>query len=144
MNNKKQFPLSRRSILLICAVVVLAVALAVFFYARYETANHAQHMSNSDLLVYNSAMTARAHTSGWITQDMILVLHTLHKDRQADSEAEFYIYQLPDGADPEAFMNLHAGEIQDTDGLVLVGTVSCRIPEDSILSAYNFQTTFIR
>lgn len=134
----------KRILILLIIAIVLAVALAVFFYARYETVNHAKQMSSSDLLVYNSTMTARAHTSGWITQDMILVLHTLHKDRQADSEAEFYIYQLPDGADSEAFMNLHAEKIQDADGLVLMGTVSCRIPADSILSAYNFQTTFIR
>ena len=126
------------------AVTVLAVGLGVFFYARYETVNHARHMSKSELMSYNSTMTARGYTGGWITQDMVLVLHDLHKDRQDDAEAEFYIYQLPQGADPDDFLSLHAGQIQEDDGLVLMGTVSCRIPGDNLLSAYECQVHFIR
>ena len=72
----------KRLLILFVAVAVLAVGLGVFFYGRYEVINHAKHMSKSELLAYNSAMTARGHTAGWITQDMVLVLNDLHKDRQ--------------------------------------------------------------
>ena len=131
-------------LVLLIAVTVLAVGLGVFFYARYETVNHARHMSKSELMSYNSTMTARGHTTGWITQDMVLVLNDLHKDRQTDAEAEFYIYQLPQGANPDDFLRLYAGKIQEGDGVVLMGMVTCRVPGDQLLSAYDCQVNFIR
>ena len=134
----------KRLLILFVAVAVLAVGLGVFFYGRYEVINHAKHMSKSELLAYNSAMTARGHTAGWITQDMVLVLNDLHKDRQTDAEAEFYIYQLSQGADPDDFLRLYAGKIQEGDGVVLMGMVTCRIPGDQLLSAYDCQVNFIR
>lgn len=129
---------------LMVAVVVLTVALAVYHFATYETVNRADRMGKSDLQAYNAAMTARAFTADWISQDMVLVLHSLHKDRETDSQAVFYIYQLPEGADPEDYLSLRTSQIREEDGLVHMGTLSCRLPEDNILSAYDFRLSFIR
>ena len=126
------------------AITVLAVALGVYHFATYKTVNHAPRLEKSELQKYNTAMTARAFTSGQISKDMVLVLHSLQKDSQTDSQAEFYIYQLPEGADPEDYLSLHAGQIREEDGLVHMGILTCRLPEDNILSAYDFHLSFIR
>jgi hypothetical protein len=130
--------------LLIVAVVVLAVALGISHFAISKTANRARRMDKSELLAYNSALTTRAHTSDWIDPDMVLVLHSLQKDGNADAQAEFSIYQLPEGVKADDFLSLHAGQIQEKDGLVYMGTLSCRIPADQPLSAYDFHLSFIR
>ena len=52
----------KRILILLIIAIVLAVALAVFFYARYETVNHAKQMSSSDLLVYNDDRRIRSRT----------------------------------------------------------------------------------
>lgn len=129
---------------LIVAVVVLAVALGVYHLATYKTVNHAPRLKESKLLAYNTAMTARAFTAEWISGDMVLVLHSLQKDGKTDSQAEFYIYQLPEGADPEDYLCLHTGQLREEDGLVHMGTLACRLPEENILSAYDFRLSFIR
>ena len=134
----------KRLFILFIAITVLAVALGVYHFATYKTVNHAPRLEKSELQKYNTAMTARAFTSGQISKDMVLVLHSLQKDSQTDSQAEFYIYQLPEGADPEDYLSLHAGHIREEDGLVHMGILTCRLPEDNILSAYDFHLSFIR
>lgn len=134
----------KRLFILFIAITVLAVALGVYHFATYKTVNHAPRLEKSELQKYNTAMTARAHTSGWIDPDMVLVLHSLQKDGNADAQAEFSIYQLPEGVKADDFLSLHAGQIQEKDGLVYMGTLSCRIPADQPLSAYDFHLSFIR
>lgn len=134
----------KRLFILFIAITVLAVALGVYHFATYKTVNHAPRLEKSELQKYNTAMTARAFTSGQISKDMVLVLHSLQKDSQTDSQAEFYIYQLPEGADPEDYLSLHAGQIREEDGLVHMGILTCRIPADQPLSAYDFHLSFIR
>lgn len=131
-------------IFLIVVVTLTALAFGTYYMATYETANHANRISTSDLLAYNTTITARAYTADWISQDMVLVLHSLHKYRKTDSQAVFYIYQLPEGADPDDYLSLRASQIREEDGLVHMGTLSCRLPADNILSAYDFQLSFIR
>ena len=134
----------KRLFILFIAITVLAVALGVYHFATYKTVNHAPRLEKSELQKYNTAMPARAITSGQISKDLVLVLHSLQKDSQTDSQAEFYIYQLPEGADPEDYLSLHAGQIREEDGLVHMGILTCRLPEDNILSAYDFHLSFIR
>lgn len=134
----------KRLFILFIAITVLSVALGVYHFATYKTVNHAPRLEKSELQKYNTTMTARAFTSGQISKDMVLVLHSLQKDSQTDSQAEFYIYQLPEGADPEDYLSLHAGQIREEDGLVHMGILTCRLPEDSVLSAYDFHLSFIR
>lgn len=134
----------KRLFILFIAITVLAVALGVYHFATYKTVNHAPRLEQSELQKYNTTMTARAFTSDWIRQDMVLVLHSLYKDGKTDSQVEFYIYQLPEGADPEDYLSLHAGQIREEDGLVHMGILTCRLPEDSVLSAYDFHLSFIR
>ena len=133
-----------RLFILFIAITVLSVALGVYHFATYKTVNHAPRLEQSELQKYNTTMTARAFTSDWIRQDMVLVLHSLYKDGKTDSQVEFYIYQLPEGADPEDYLSLHAGQIREEDGLVHMGILTCRLPEDSVLSAYYFHLSFIR
>ena len=134
----------KRILILIIAAAVLAVALGVAHFAISKTANRAPRMDESDLLAYNSALTARAYTSGWISQDMVLILHSLQIDGDNDAQAEFYLYQLPEGADADDFLSLHAGQLQPEDGLVHMGILSCLIPTGEPLSAYDFDLSFIR
>ena len=134
----------KRLFILFIAITVLSVALGVYHFATYKTVNHAPRLEQSELQKYNTAMTARAFTSGQISKDMVLVLHSLQKDSQTDSQAEFSIYQLPEGVKADDFLSLHAGQIQEKDGLVYMGTLSCRIPADQPLSAYDFHLSFIR
>lgn len=133
-----------RLFILFIAITVLSVALGVYHFATYKTVNHAPRLEQSELQKYNTTMTARAFTSGQISKDMVLVLHSLQKDSQTDSQAEFSIYQLPEGVKADDFLSLHAGQIQEKDGLVYMGTLSCRIPADQPLSAYDFHLSFIR
>ena len=134
----------RKKLHFLLIVVVLAVVLGVYHFATYKTVNHAPRLEKSELQKYNTTMTARAFTADWIHQDMVLVLHSLYKDGKTDSQVEFYIYQLPESADPEDYLSLHAGQIREEDGLVHTGTLTCRLPEDNILSAYDFHLSFIR
>lgn len=134
----------KRILILFIAITVLAVALGVYHLATYKTVNRAPRLEESQLQAYNSAMTARAFTSDWISRDMVLVLHSLQKDGKTDSQAEFYIYQLPEGADPNAYLGLHTGQLREEDGLVHMGTLTCRLPDDNVLSAYDFHLSFIR
>ena len=134
----------KRILILFIAVTVLAVVLGVSYFAAYETLNHANLMDRRSLLAYNSTLTARAHTASWIGQDMVLVLHSLNKDLETDAQAVFYIYQLPEGADSEDYLSLRTSQIPADDGLVHMGSLSCRLPADEILSAYDIQVSFIR
>lgn len=137
--------MKKKTILIILAVILLAAAaFGIYRLATHNTANHADRLSAGELQECNTAVTQKAQVSGTIGKQEILILHTLSKTRGMDSNAVFYIYQLPEGADPNDYTGLRASQAESSGDLVYMGTLSCRLVENQLTSAYDMKVTYIR
>ncbi len=137
--------MKKKTILMILAVVLLAAAgFGIFRLATHNTANHADRLGAGELQACNTAVTQKAQVSGTIGKQEILILHTLSKTRGMDSDAVFYIYRLPEGADPSDYTGLRISQADASGDLVYMGTLSCRLVENDHTSAYDMKVTYIR
>lgn len=131
-------------LIILCAILLAAAGFGVFRLATHNTANHAHRLSASELQECNTAVTQKAQVSGTIGKQEILILHTLSKTRGMDSNAVFYIYRLPEGADPHNYTGLRINQAEASGDLIYMGTLSCRLVENQLTSAYDMNVTYIR
>ena len=137
--------MKKKILLIILAVVVLAAAgFGIYRLATFETANHADRMSDSKVMEYNTIITGKAQIAGRIGAREILILHSLQKDMQTDSQLVFYIYQLPEGAKIADYIGLRTSQITEEHGLIHMGSFSCRMVGEDLSSAYSVQVSYIR
>ena len=138
--------MKKKALLIIILAIVISAAtiFGIYRYALYEISNHADGMNQTKLAEINTVVTVKAQSGGRIGQQEILLLHTLHKDRQTDSEAIFYIYQLPEGAKIADYIDLSAADIGDTSPLVYMGTLTCRLVGEDPNTAYDAKIAYIR
>ena len=76
--------------------------------------------------------------------EIVLLLHTLHKDRQEDSEAVFHIYQLPQGANLADYIDLCAEDLDENAPLQYMGTLTCRLVGEDASTVYNLAVSYIK
>ncbi len=138
----------RRKLLLVLipllAIALIAAAIGIYRLATYESANHASLMSKADLRACNSTATNKAQINSRIAQQEILILYSLEKDYQTDSDAVFYIYRLPEGGSAADYYGLTTAEIDALGSLTLMGTLSCRMVGNDVSTAYNVKVTYQR
>lgn len=127
---------------IILAVFLVAAAIGVYYLATYESTNHAGSLSSEDLVTYNTVMTFRARSSGWVDQNAVVLLHSVQKRFEDDPQVVFYVYQLPKDKNPADYLTLRTDQLPQEDQLVHIGTISCRITDAGITSAYDLQASF--
>ena len=127
--------MTKKTFIILTSIVLLltAVALGIWLYPRFAPA--------ADVSEYNIYATAQAYSSGLITSQDILILHTI--DRSGDSSAaEFYVYRLPTGANADDYWEKDADAIGDE--LELMGTATCSFVDDKPAAIQNLQIRFIK
>lgn len=123
----------KRLLLCLCTLpVIIAIWLGVVLF----TGNSATD--------YNTAATERAQASKMISKQDILILKSITKDPGGDSQAEFYIYRLPDGAKAEDYLHLQVSKISADSPLEHMGSASCTFIGDDPSAIRNFNTVFLK
>ena len=132
--------------LFIALAIILAAAiiLGISLYARYDFVNHATGLSRTKIAEINTIVTFKAQSAGNIDTQEVLLLNTLSKDRQEDSEAVFYIYHLPEGANLADYIDLRPEDLDKNAGLEYLGTLICRLVDDDPSTVYNLAVTYIK
>ena len=119
-------------ILLITLPIVIAVWLGVVLFTGNSAAD------------YNTAATNRAQASGVISKNDILILKSITKDPGGDSQAEFYIYRLPEGTKAEDYLHLQVSKISADSPLEHMGSASCTFIGDDPTAIRNLNAVFLR
>lgn len=132
----------KRCILLIVAFILLAgAAFGSYRLATYESANHADRLSKATLESYNSTVSSKAATAGYIQFREIVLLESITKTYGQDPVLVFRIYRLPEGTAAEDFMKARAGEGYS---LIEMGTLTCRIVGTDPATAYDIRTSYTK
>ena len=133
-----------RLIIALAIVLSAAVIFGICQYARYDFVNHAERLSSTKVAEINTLTTFKAQTTSAISTQEVLLLHTLHKDRQEDSEAVFHIYQLPQGANLADYIDLCAEDLDENAPLQYMGTLTCRLVGEDASTVYNLAVSYIK
>lgn len=138
--------MKKKTHILILLAVILAAAIiwGILLYASYDFVNHADRLSSTKVAEINTLTTFKAQTNSAISTQDVLLLHTLHKDRQEDSEAVFHIYRLPEGANFADYIDLRAEDLDKTAGLEYMGTLTCRLQGEDASTVYNLTVAYIK
>lgn len=125
-------------------ILLIGVGFGIYRLATYNSTNQAGWMSKDEKNEYNSTITQRAWKTGRISQDEILILKTVNKNLGGDTQIDFYVYKLPQGAKATDYFSLEVSQISEDMGLTHVGLASCRLAGGNLKSITNLEIKYIR
>ena len=89
---------------------------------------------------YNSVMTQKARSEGYISNQEVIIIHTIDDSPKGYTKLEAYIYQIPKGVTTAQMVEYYANELPEKWGAEQIGTASARLLKDDIGSIYGLQT----
>lgn len=128
--------MSKKKYLILTIVILLATAVFMGIWL------HGHFQPTADVREYNTYATAQAYSSGLISSQDILILHTIKRTPGGDSSAEFYIYRIPSGVSAEDYLGMQADQIGDA--LEFMGNASCTFAEDNPAMVRNLTALYLR
>lgn len=121
-------------ILTVVVLLVTAVFMGIWLYRHFRP--------TADVSEYNTYATAYAYGSSLIGQQDMLILHSITRNADGNSVAEFYIYRLPTGGNAQDYMGMRTSEIGDT--LEKMGTANCTFVDDNPAAVHNLTAIYLR
>ncbi len=111
---------------------------------NYNTSNQASWLSADDTYAYASTVTERAQKAGLIADDEIVVVNKVYKEFGGDTDVEFKIYKVAEGADAATYMYFRVAKLSKDAPLEYVGTANASFSNDKLEGIYNLAVQFIK
>ncbi len=124
----------------ICALVLVLCGVGGWLLHRHLSAGE----ESSPIREYNIAVTNRALSNGYISEDEVLLTRAVtvrDGDVAGYVMVEFNIYKLPENADTTKILGYQVSDIPADSGLELVGTASARLLNGKVTSIYDLNVS---
>ncbi len=121
----------KKKILLMLCLLLAAIAAAIYCLTLLGPWDLPSFGANSTK-DYNTAATGKAHTTGSISENEILLAETVEAQADGSVYVRFVIFSAGQDQKPEAFLKLTAQEAQETPALTAVGTASALFVGDNL------------
>lgn len=141
---KKPCKCKKKVLITLAVVLALVLGFGVYRLVTYNSSEHSNWMDKDEKTEYNTALTQHAWRTAKISRNEILLLKSVNKNLGGDSQLEFYVYQLPDGAKSTDYLHLDANQVSSDSGLIHIGTATCRLAGGKISSIYSLEVKYIR
>lgn len=124
----------KRTIFICVAAAVLLLALAGVLIGRYiyNNKDHAADLQQAEIAEYNAAITAAARRAGSIGEQEFVLIDTISKQAGGHTDITIRVYQLPDGARQEEYMNLRVSDLPVDFAPAYMAHGTARLLEDSL------------